>query len=556
MEPTVVYPARVVRTMDPACPTAEAVAVRGDRFRAVGTVEELMAYPHAVLDTRYQDRVLLPGLVEAHSHAGTGTVWQCVYVGWVDRTDPDGMFWTGCRSIEDVVQRLAAQEAELTDPHETLDAWGMDSIYFPERPLTAVDLDRVSTERPVYVAHASGHACTVNTAALRRCGVDATTAVDGVAKDEHGRPTGELHEFAATGLVSEISAGPGVLRVNEAALGAFAQNGVNTGTTTLTDLGSQVLLREGGVEFYRGTVHQGFPARLNVFHFGAGAGPMSPSLAEDAERLVRLKQDSDEWLWLGNVKLMPDGALQGLTARVMQPGYYGDQPNGIWNVTPEKFLRALETFHRAGLLIHVHCNGDQTPQLFLDTLVKVLVDHPRPDHRHTCTPSQMTTPAQYRRMAALGACANVFANHIWAWGDQHLDLTVGPDRVRRNNAAATALRCGVPISLHSDSPVTPLGLLHTVQHAVTRRIQFGHVMGEHEWITVQRALEAVTIGSAYMLKMDHAVGFIDAGKFADLAVLEEDPLAVPEHAIGDICVHGTVVGRRHCASNVPAPGEH
>lgn len=81
MEPTVVYPARVVRTMDPACPTAEAVGVRGDRFRAVGTVEELMAYPHAVLDTRYQDRVLLPGLVEAHSHARAGTVWQGVYVG-------------------------------------------------------------------------------------------------------------------------------------------------------------------------------------------------------------------------------------------------------------------------------------------------------------------------------------------------------------------------------------------------------------------------------------------------------------------------------------------
>ena len=68
-------------------------------------------------------------------------------------------------------------------------------------------------------------------------------------------------------------------------------------------------------------------------------------------------------------------------ARVMQPGYYGDQPNGICNVTPEEFLRAFETFHR-----------------------------------HTCTHSQMTTPAQYRRMAAPGACANVFANHIWAWG--------------------------------------------------------------------------------------------------------------------------------------------
>ena len=80
-DPTIVYPARLVRTMDPATPTAQAVAIRGDRFRAVGTVEELMAYPHAQLDERYADAVLLPGFVEAHSHAGTGTVWKGTYVG-------------------------------------------------------------------------------------------------------------------------------------------------------------------------------------------------------------------------------------------------------------------------------------------------------------------------------------------------------------------------------------------------------------------------------------------------------------------------------------------
>ncbi|WP_330447211.1 amidohydrolase family protein [Kocuria rhizophila] len=204
----------------------------------------------------------------------------------------------------------------------------------------------------------------------------------------------------------------------------------------------------------------------------------------------------------------------------MQPGYYGDQPNGICNVTPEEFLRAFETFHR-----------------------------------HTCTHSQMTTPAQYRRMAAPGACANVFANHIWAWGDQHLDLTVGPDCARRNNAAATALRCGVPISLHSDSPVTPLGLLHTAQHAVTRRTQSGRVAGEHERITVQQALEAVTIGAAYMLKMDHALGSIEAGKFADLAVLEQGPhAAAPNVRVHRQDPHDPAQSLRAIAAARPAHG--
>ncbi len=87
---TTVYPARIVRTMDPACPTAEAVAVRDGLVRAVGTVQELMEYPDAQVDDRYSDAVILPGFVEAHGHAGTGTVWDSVYVGYLDRTDPDG----------------------------------------------------------------------------------------------------------------------------------------------------------------------------------------------------------------------------------------------------------------------------------------------------------------------------------------------------------------------------------------------------------------------------------------------------------------------------------
>lgn len=554
MEPTTVYPARLVRTMDPARPTAEAVAVRGDRIRAVGTVAELMTYPGAVLDERYAGTVLLPGFVEAHSHAGSGNVWANTYVGLVDRTDPDGRRWPGCRTLDEVLQRLREAEAELADPDEPLLAWGLDPIYFPGQPFAAAQLDRVSATRPIHVAHTSGHVCAVNTAVLRRFGIDASTPVPGVVKDDAGNPTGELQEFAAMGLVGELTAGTGLLTVDARALRRFAQDGVNTGTTTLTDLGSMLLMDDDGVELYRSTVDDGFPARLDVFHFGAGVGPVSRPLPEAAERLVRLRELSTDRLRFGNVKLMLDGSIQGFTARLLEPGYLNGEPNGIWAVSPEEFREAFETFHRAGLLIHVHCNGDQTTQLFLDTLEAVLTAHPRPDHRHTCTHSQLSTAAQYRRMAALGACANVFANHIWAWGDQHMDLTVGPDRAARMNAAATALRLGVPISLHSDTPVTPLGPLHAVKHAVTRLTVSGRVMGEHERIGVQEALEAVTIGGAYLLKRDHEVGSLEAGKFADLAVLAEDPLAVAPEEIGGIHVLGTVVGGDHHASVVPAPG--
>lgn len=547
---TVVYPARLVRTMDPANPTAEAVAVRGDRIRAVGAVDELMNYPAAALDDRYADAVLLPGFVEAHSHAGTGTVWNDTYIGYMDRTDPEGQFWSGCRTLDDVIERLAEAETRLSDPHEPLRAWGLDPIFFPGQPFTAAHLDQVSASRPIHVLFTSGHVCVVNTPALRRFGITADTDIEGVVKGEDGEPSGELQEFGAMNLVGELTAGGGIMSLTPESIRRFGQDGVNTGTTTLTDLGSKLLMDDDGVALYRSCVDSEFPARLNVFHFGLGVGEVTLTFDQAAERLVRLQKLSTDRLRFGNVKLMLDGTIQGFTACVLPPGYLGSEETGIWNVTEDEFYEAFETFHRAGLLIHAHCNGDAASGLFLDTLERVQTRHPRFDHRHTITHAQLATAAQYRRMAALGVCANVFANHIWAWGDQHLDVTLGPDRARRMNAAATALRENVNISLHCDTPVTPLGPLKTIKHAATRLTQSGRVMGEHERISVEQGLRAMTLGAAYMLKMDHEIGSLESGKYADIAVLDDDPLTVVPEEVGDIRVRGTVVGGSHysCAS--------
>ena len=308
------------------------------------------------------------------------------------------------------------------------------------------------------------------------------------------------------------------------------------------------LLSDEAMSPYLEAVTEDFPARLSVFLFGAGKSGVSP--ADAAARLLELRERDTGKLRTGHVKLMLDGSIQGFTARLQEPGYFGDEPNGIWVVSPAEFEAALSAFHQAGLLVHVHCNGDQATELFLNTMEKVLVAQPRPDHRHTVTHSQMTTPAQYKRMAAMGMCANIFSNHIWAWGDEHIDLTVGPDRAARMNATATALRCGVPFSLHCDTPVTPLSPLMTVKHAVTRLTVSGRVVGEHERISAEQALHAVTLGGAYLLKMDHEVGSLEPGKFADMAVLDDDPLAVEAENIGEIDVLGTVVGGAHHGSNV------
>ncbi len=128
---TTVYTARSVHTFDPARATASAVAVRDGRFLAVGDPNDLVATYDGSLDRTLEDKVLMPGFVEAHCHKDTGGLWQYTYVGYEGRTDPDGRFWSGCTTFDAVVERLREADRTLADPDEPLLAWGLDPIFWP-----------------------------------------------------------------------------------------------------------------------------------------------------------------------------------------------------------------------------------------------------------------------------------------------------------------------------------------------------------------------------------------------------------------------------------------
>jgi predicted amidohydrolase YtcJ len=140
---------------------------------------------------------------------------------------------------------------------------------------------------------------------------------------------------------------------------------------------------------------------------------------------------------------------------------------------------------------------------------------------------------------------------LWYWGDQHYDITVGPERANSLEPCASALREGVPFSIHSDAGVTPLGSLHTMWCAVNRITPSGRVLGEVEKISAYEALRAVTISAAYQMHLDDEIGSLEAGKKADFAVLEQDPLTVEPMSIRDIKVWGTVLaGTKYQAAGV------
>ena len=253
---------------------------------------------------------------------------------------------------------------------------------------------------------------------------------------------------------------------------------------------------------------------------------------------------NNDRLYFGLVKIIVDGSIQGFTARMLWPGYHNGAPNGLWYVAPDDLDRIVATYHAAGVQMHIHTNGNEATEAALHAIGKAQDATPRADHRHTLQHCQMATEAQYRRMKLLGVCANLFSNHLWYWGDAHYELTMGPERAARLNATGTAERVGVPYALHSDAPVTPLGPLFSAWCAVNRITSGGRVLGPEQRISVEQALRAVTLGAAYTLRMDHLVGSIETGKFADFAVLDEDPLQIAPAKLRDIGVWGTVVGGR------------
>ena len=536
---TTVYTAKRILTMNPSRPLASHVAVRDGRILAVGNLDEFKGWGEYTLDNRFESKILMPGLVEGHSHTTEGVFWRFVYCGYFDRMDPNGEVWPGVGSIEEVVTRL--QEAlAARDDTGPLSGWGLDPIYYGARRCTREDLDRVSTTIPIGVMHASGHIMNVNTVALEAAGM-LRPGINhpGIPLGADGLPTGELKgPEAMTPLGPHVGLDRKLLAADERGLREFARLCVRKGVTTAADLAN--LLPDEAVEMMlRVTGDPAFPARIVSLRRFQDLPP-----AGIIERALELGRLSSDRLRLGIVKVVADGSIQGFSARLQWPGYYNGAPNGLWYVAPEQLQELYDRALEAGVQVHTHTNGDEATELVLDSVERAWAKHPRPDHRFTLQHCQLANASQYRRMRSLGMCVNLFPNHHFYWGDQHYSTTVGPERAERMNACRTALDSGVPMAIHSDAPVTPLGPLFTAWCAVNRLTASGRVLGEHERIEVDEALRTITLGAAYTLKLDHEVGSIEVGKRADFAVLEDDPREIGGDRLKDVGIWGTVHGGR------------
>ncbi len=533
-----VFKAKKIITMDPSRPEATHVAVQDGKILAVGDATCADAWGKVMHDDSLAAHVLTPGFVEGHAHMMAGKMWDFAYAGFHDRIDPQGKLHKGMTTIDAVIARLKERAAQLPDG-VPLFAWGLDPIFLPTERLNRSHLDEVATDRPIAVLFSNFHLMCVNSTALEMAEFSAATNLEGVVKDAKGEPSGELQEMAAMfPIMRRLGIDFRELSQGEDAMLSYAEVCMRAGVTTVTDLYSQ-MEEEDLATMLRVTGAPDYNVRIVPALGATGAQP-----DELAKRALALKAKSTDKLRLGAVKLMTDGSIQGWTGRVKWPHYVGGQPNGLWNTTPEEIFALCEAMYKYGVQMHIHVNADEASEVSLKACEAAARKHPWPGARHVFQHCQMMGPDQFARAKELDICTNIFANHLWYFGDQHVALTIGEDRASRMNAARSALDAGLNVALHSDAPVTPMGPLFTAWCAVNRQTMSGRTLGAAQKITVAEALRLITLGAAYTLKLDDEIGSIECGKIADFAILGDDPLAVAPEALKDVPVIGTVSGGR------------
>jgi predicted amidohydrolase YtcJ len=266
---------------------------------------------------------------------------------------------------------------------------------------------------------------------------------------------------------------------------------------------------------------------------------------EMLDYLAHKRGEGDDRLSTHGIKYVNDGSYPSMTLRLGFPGYLDGEVGLTGEIPWEEVYDRMLPFWKNNIQIHSHANGDETIDMTLDVLQRLLDDHPRFDHRFVIEHYCLSTPAQARRLAALRGVASVNAYFVRYRAQMHAAAGFGPDRSEATARLGSLERAGAQFAIHSDFNlvVTPLSPLLVAEIAVTRTGADGTtVLAPGERISVDRALRAITVDAAHILRRDDLLGSIEVGKFADFTVLADDPYEVDPSQLGAVEVIGTILG--------------
>ncbi len=549
MSDVTVFTARRILTMDPGRPVARAIAVKDGRILSIGDLDSmqpwLKRFPYDV-DETFQDHILMPGFIDPHTHFRlSGELMALTYVGPIESWGPQGTN-PGLPTREAVLERLRREDAAKTDPDEPLIAWGLDPA-LQGGHFHRDELDSVSATRPIHTTTYAPHVVVANSPMLKRIGIDESTQIYGVERYPDGRLNGQFIEREATQVAMRaIAAYLGQPGGGVRAIQTLAEVAKRAGVTTTAEMifGAMGFSREWA-DHQEAVNDAAFPLRMVLTPLEAVIYQRHGD--QTADFLLNLQQHNTDILRFHGAKFVNDGSYPAMSLRLREPGYL-DGHEGHRGETPwEALFDRMLPLWKAGVQIHSHANGDETIDMTLDVLERLQLAHPRFDHRFTIEHYCISTQDQARRLKALGGLASVNNYFVHYRSLLHAEQGFGPDRAEATARLGTLAREGVTFALHSDFSlvVVPIHPLTAAWAAVNRVALDGTtVMAPGECISVDRALRAITVDAAYVLRQDRDVGSLEVGKLADFTVLEEDPYEVDPMALRDVAIWGTVLGGR------------
>ena len=518
---TTVYAARRVWTLDPQRPRAEALAVRGGKVLATGSLEEVRAAAGAgAREVDLGEATVVPGLTDAHAHVhGLGKRLSVVDL-------------QGASSAEEAVARLAHAPQSARQGDWLLGrGWNQTQwpgAAFPDRRA----LDALLPTTPVFLTRIDHHAAWVNGEALRRAGISRSTPdPEGgrILRGPDGEATGVLIDNAVD-LVEAVMPPPTEAQLHERLTRALSRCAA-VGLTNVHDAGMDL----GAFRALQGWDAQG-RLPLRVYAMAAGQGGERHAYLELGPQVGRM-------LSMRAVKFLLDGAL-GSRGAALHEGY-SDAPDerGLLLLSPEELEARVRAFMRRGFQVAVHAIGDRANTLVVDTLVRLAEETGTQALRHRVEHAQILRLEDIRRLGAHGLVASVQPTHATSdmpWAEQRL----GAERLRGSYAWRSLKEAGATLALGSDFPIENPDVIAGLYAAITRQDARGWPEGgwyPEQRLSPQEALEGFTVGAAWAEHAEARRGRLVPGMDADFVALSEDPVEGPAAALVEARVLATVV---------------
>lgn len=509
-------------TMDPAQPTAEAMAIRGDRILAVGSRSEIEQF--AGPDTYRIDAAgttITPGFIDAHSHPLLAQEAVGVDVN--------------LRSIVEVQEALAGQAAKSPPGMWVLGVMYDDTKFREGRPLTRFDIDQAVPNNPVFVAHRGGHTAVVNSAGFSVAGItiDTPDPVGGKFYRENGELTGKVAELA----LDQIRSAGNWPVINREVRGKSVQltsgKMAAAGLTSTTDAYGT---REDFIAYQDALA-------IGDMHFRLAFMPGGNDACFAGFKASGIRSGfGDDMLRIGAVKYAADGSASERTMSMTTP--YAERPDdyGILTMTQEAIDDAVADAYAHDFRIGIHANGDVAIDRVLSAYERVLANHKGPNPRYRIEHCSLVNEDLLSRIKAAGVVPTPFYTYAHYHGNKWVEY--GAEKMESMFAHRSFLDYGIPVAPASDFTPGPYEPLMAIQSMVTRKDMQGRVWGGSQRVSVDEALQICTVHGAYASFEEGSKGSLTPGKLADYVVLSKDPRKVDPDTIQSIGIERTVLGGR------------